>query len=410
MAQNDLSFHQAATLLNSIQSQVTGRAAITASDTSTFVQCATTTLKTGYDPVFNAVNQLLSRTIYSIRPYTAKFSGIRVSESVYGNHVRKLAVVDNSAVSDDRYAWPSTVDSSHSDNMNGNGQSVDQQVIRKNSILQTNLYGANVYSDYYTIFRDQLECAFSSPEELGRFWTMITQNHLDLLEQWREDSARVALINFIGGIIDEKDSARVVHLLSEYKTLCGDDTLTAQTIYKPENFKSFMQFAYARIGAVSQMMTERSVQYQTVLKNTPVSRHTPLSDQRCYVLTQSMKYAEAMALANTFKDSFVSQAKGSIDMEYVNFWQSIETPDKISAKPSYINAANGAVKVATANVEQAGIFAVLFDKDALGYAPTQSWSQPAPFNARGGYTTFWVHETEKVWNDHTEKGVVFLLD
>lgn len=410
MAQNDLSFNQVATLLNSIQSQVTGRATITATDTSTFVQCATTTLKTGYDPVFNAVNQLLSRTIYSIRPYNAKFSGIRASESAYGNHVRKLAVVDNPAVNDDRYAWPSAYDSSHTSNADGNGQSVDQQVIRKNSILQTNLYGANVYSDYYTIFRDQLECAFSSPEELGRFWTMITQNHLDLLEQWREDSARVALINFIGGILDENNNARVVHLLSEYKTLCGDDTLTAQTIYKPENFKSFMQFAYARMGTVSQMMTERSVQYQTVLSDKPVSRHTPLADQRCYVLTQSMKYAEAMALANTFKDSFVSQAKGSIDMEYVNFWQSIETPDSINAKPSYINAANGAVKIAAADVERAGIFAVLFDKDALGYAPTQAWSQPAPFNARGGYTTFWVHETEKVWNDHTEKGVVFLLD
>lgn len=409
MAQNDLSFNQVATLLNNIQSQVTGRAAITASDTNTFVQCATTTLKTGYDPVFNSVNQLLSRTIYSIRPYTAKFSGIRVSESAYGNHVRKLAVVDSQAVDDNRYAWPCAYDSSNTNNMNGNGHGVDQQVIRKNSILQTNLYGSNVYSDYYTIFRDQLECAFSSPEELGRFWTMITQNHLDLLEQWREDSARVALINFIGGIIDEKNSDRVVHLLSEYKALCGDATLTAQTIYKPENFKSFMQFAYARMGTVSQMMTERSVQYQTVLSK-PVSRHTPLADQRCYVLTQSMKYAEAMALANTFKDSFVSQAKGSIDMEYVNFWQSIKTPDSISVTPSYIDANNGAVKIAANKVEQKGIFAVLFDKDALGYAPTQAWSQPAPFNARGGYTTFWVHETEKVWNDHTEKGVVFLLD
>lgn len=408
MAANDLSFNQVATLLNSIQSQVTGQAAITATNTNEFVQCATTTLKTGYDPVFNAINQILSRTIYSVRPYTAKFGGLRASDSAYGNHVRKLSVADNVAVNDDRYTWPSAYDANSSP-ADGTGKSVDQQVIRKNKVLQTNFYGSNVYSDYYTIFRDQLECAFSSPDEFGRFWSMITQNHSDLLEQWREDSARVALINFVGGILDEGNASRVVHLLSEYKALCGDDTLTAQTIYKPENFKAFMQFAYARMGAVSQMMTDRSQMYQTVVNNTPIMRHTPLADQRCYVLTQSMKYAEAMALANTFKDSFVTQAKGNIDMEYVNYWQSIEKPDSISAKPSYIGT-NGAVKIASAKVERAGIFAVLFDREALGYAPTQSWSQPAPFNARGGYTTFWVHETERVWNDHTEKGVVFLLD
>lgn len=408
MARNDLTFNQVATLLNSIQSQVTGAASITATNTNEFVQCATTTLKTGYDPVFNAINQLLSRTIYNIRPYTAKFGGIRATESAYGNHVRKLTVADNPAVDDDRHKWPSAYQSDGVPPL-GDGKSIDQQVIRKNKVLQTNFYGSNVYSDYYTIFRDQLECAFSSPDELGRFWSMITQNHSDLLEQWREDSARVALINFIGGILDEGNNARVVHLLSEYKTLCGDDTLTAQTIYKPENFKAFMQFAYARMGAVSQMMTERSQQYQTVVNALTINRHTPLSEQRCYVLTQSMKYAEAMALANTFRDSFVTQAKGSVDMEYVNFWQSIETPDSINARPSYIGT-TGDVKIAAKDVEQAGIFAVLFDREALGYAPTQSWSQPAPFNARGGYTTFWVHETERVWNDHTEKGVVFLLD
>lgn len=407
MAVNDLTFTQSAAIINAIQSQVLGSAAIAVLNTQDFVTCATTVLKQGYDPVFNAINQLLSRTIYSIRPYTAKFGGIRATESAYGNHVRKLAVVDSPAVNDDRYAWPAMYQSDGVPPY-GDGKSTDQQVIRKNKVLQTNFYGSNVYSDYYTIFRDQLECAFSSPDELGRFWSMITQNHIDLLEQWREDTARSVLINFIGGILDEGNKARVVHLLSEYKTLCGDDTLTAQTIYKPENFKAFMQFAYARMGAVSQMMTERSLQYQTVISDKPVSRHTPLADQRCYVLTQSMKYAEAMALANTFRDSFVTQAKGSVDMEYVNFWQSIETPDSISAKASYIDSA-GDIKRSDP-IEQAGIFAVLFDKEALGYAPTQNWSQPAPFNARGGYTTFWVHETERVWNDHTEKGVVFLLD
>jgi len=407
MARNDLTFNQVATLLNSVQQQATGQAAITATNTSEFVQAADATLKTGYDPVLNAINQVLSRTIFSVRPYTRKFRGMEWTESAFGNHIRKLSVADNVAVDDDRYAWPAAYDSTNT-NPYGDGESVDQQVIRKNKVLQTNFYGSNVYSDYYTIFRDQLECAFQGPDQMAQFWAMITQNHSDMLEQWREDSARVALINFIAAILDEQQTSRVVHLLSEYNSLTGG-AYTAQSIYLPDNFRTFMQFAYSRMGAISQMFTERSQMYQTVVNELPVSRHTPLDDQRLYVLTQTQKYAEAMALANTFRDSFVTNARGSIDMEYVNFWQSIETPDSISAKPAYINTTGG-VTVAANNVEQAGIFAVLFDREAAGYAPTQSWSQPATFNARGGYTTIWVHETEKVINDHTEKGVVFLLD
>jgi hypothetical protein len=61
-------------------------------------------------------------------------------------------------------------------------------------------------------------------------------------------------------------------------------------------------------------------------------------------------------------------------------------------------------------INQANVFALLCDEEALGYATTQAWAAPAPFNAAGGYTTTWLHETQRCWNDHTEKGVVFLLD
>ena len=51
-----MTFNQAATLLNAIQTQATGQAALTATDVSSFVSAAQTTLKTGYDPVINAIN------------------------------------------------------------------------------------------------------------------------------------------------------------------------------------------------------------------------------------------------------------------------------------------------------------------------------------------------------------------
>lgn len=405
---NDLSFNQVATILNAIQEQTTGQKAITATNTKDFVACAQTALKTGYDPLFNAISQVLGKTIFSVRPYNRKFKGLENSELGYLNHTRKLAVSDLSAVDSDPYKWPVTYDSTQADNPTGDGQSVDQYKIRKNKVLQTNIYGQNVYSDYYTIFKDQLDVAFSSPDEMARFWSMLVQNHSDMLEQWREDTARACLVNFIGGIVDEGDSDRVVHLLTEYNALNGGK-LTAQSVYAPANFANFMSFVAARIGTISEMMTERSVKYQTTVNGLIVPRHTPKADQRLFVNTAQMKYREAMAMPNIFHDNKVDSAQGIGVTEYVNYWQAIDSPDSIAVQASRIGA-DGTVKVTESATTKAGIFAVLLDREAAGYAPCGGWSSPTPFNARGGYTNFFIHEREKVWNDHTEKGVVFLLD
>ena len=111
-----------------------------------------------------------------------------------------------------------------------------------------------------------------------------------------------------------------------------------------------------------------------------------------------------MAVADVYHEELLRMGA----YESVNFWQSIQTPDTVQVTPSRIGA-NGAVVTGSA-VNQANVFGVLFDEEAAGYATTQQWSSPAPFNARGGYTTIWLHETQRLWNDHSEKGVVFLLD
>ena len=74
---NDMTLTKMATVLNTLQNQVTGKTNIAATDISSFIAQAQTTLKTGYDPVIGAISQVLSNTIFSTRPYTAKFKGLR---------------------------------------------------------------------------------------------------------------------------------------------------------------------------------------------------------------------------------------------------------------------------------------------------------------------------------------------
>ena len=65
---NDMTVFQAGTILQSLVKQATGQAVIAASTPGEFVSVAQTALKTGYDPILNAMSQMWGRTIFSIRP------------------------------------------------------------------------------------------------------------------------------------------------------------------------------------------------------------------------------------------------------------------------------------------------------------------------------------------------------
>lgn len=399
---NDMTVFQAGTILQSLVKQATGEAVISASTPGEFVSVAQTALKTGYDPILNAMSQMWGRTIFSIRPYSRKFSGLEMSMERWGNAVRKLSIADKPIEDDARFTWPVGYDANQVPPL-GDGKSVDMYALNKPDILQVNFYGQSVYENSYTIFKDQMDVAFTGPEEFMRFNSLVTGNRSDKLEQYRETIARGILANYIGSLLAEKQNARVVHLLTEYNDQTGL-ALTAQSIYQPDNFTSFMQWVYARIANISRMMTERSEMYQTVINEKHVMRHTPANKQKVYLYSKAMDQFDAMVKSNSFHDNYLKYT----DYEGVNFWQSIETPDSISVTPVYTSTTG--LATTGEKVEQAGIFGVIFDEEALGYAQVNNWAAVTPFNAKAGYWNTYDHVNFRAIMDMSEKGVLLLLD
>lgn len=400
---NDMTVFQAGTILQSLVKQATGQSVIAASTPGEFVSVAQTALKTGYDPILNAMSQMWGRTIYSIRPYSRKFSGLEMSMKRWGNAVRKLSIADKPIEDDARFTWPVGYDSAKAPNALGEGESVDMYALNKTDILQVNFYGQSVYENSYTIFKDNMDVAFTNAEEFMRFNSLVTGNRSDKLEQYRENIARGILANYIGSLLAENQTARVVHLLTEYNDQTGL-TLTAQSIYQPDNFTSFMQWVYARIANISSMMTERSEMYQTVINEKHVMRHTPANMQKVYLYSKAMDQFDAMVKANSFHDNYLKYT----DYEGVNFWQSIETPDSINITPVYTSTTG--IATTGEKVEKAGIFGVIFDEEALGYAQVNNWAAVTPFNAKGGYWNTYDHVNFRAIMDMSEKGVLLLLD
>lgn len=378
-----------ATVLNEIVAQATGKSPSAAIETASFVSVANTANGIATDALLGAITQVLSRTIFSIRPYSRKFKGLYMDSQRFGNHTRKLNIADSDWNKDLRYDLT-------------DGQAVDDQIVRKPNVLQTNFYGQNIFERQVTIFKDQLNIALSSEEEFQRFITMVMTNASDQIEQAHESTARMTLANFIGGKV-KGDTANVYKLVTIYNDVAGTALDTA-TVRKPENFVPFMKWAVGFIKTISDRMTERSQKFHINVTGKGISRHTPYSKQKLYLYSELLNDIDASVMTSIFNDEYLKFA----DHERVSYWQSIDSPDGINVKPAYLQP-SGTVKVETEELAQADIFGALFDEEAVGITTFGEWSAPSPFNARGGYSNIFWHFNDRYFNDFTENGVVFLL-
>jgi hypothetical protein len=232
-----------------------------------------------------------------------------------------------------------------------------------------------------------------------------------MLEQARENTKRMTLVNLIGAVLGQYAANQNVKLVTEYNAylgLTGQNVLTWAAIKgNADQYQRFMRFAYARIATVASMLTERSAKYHVSLPNKTIMRHTPYEFQRLYMLGQERYDMEAQVLADAFHDNYLKYA----DVETVNFWQSINTPDTINVTPSYLIASGTNVGTVAkgAAVNKAGIFAVLMDRDAAGVVQVNERARSA-YNPRGEYTNHWFSAAMKYYNSFTENCVVFTLD
>lgn len=389
MAVNNMTIEQASTLLAAIHDQVTGETTLAPTNVSDFVSVAQATLLAGYDTVLGAITQVISKTLIAVRPYDRKFKGLEVSNERWGGIVRKINFADRDPEQDDTYAL---VD----------GQAIDQFVVRTPDVLETRYVGSNVYQGHYTIFTKQLDVAFSGPEAFAAFMSGLMTHFSNEREQWLEDGSRMLLMNLITAKADAAQD--MVHLLTEYNTATGL-SLTSTTVMQPSNYPAFVKWMYGRIANISGLMTERSKLFQLAITGKDIYRHTPLADQKVFINSQFLNEMTARVLADTYHDNFLRYS----DVEAVNFWQAIDSPLDVSAKPVYIDA-NGDVKVASANVAVSDVIGVMFDRDCTGYNIYDNSLETSPYNAAGQYFNLFSHTRVQFQNDLTEKAVVLCLD
>ena len=390
MSVNTMATEDVYALLNSLHSQATGKTSITPTTPADFISMATSTLQAGTDSVYNALMQTIGRTIFSSRPYAAKFGGIQADANRWGGITRKVSIADRDAAAEMAY-HPT------------DGAAVDQWTIRKSNVLETRYYGTDVYQDWYTTFQDQLINAFQGPDQLGSFVALQAQEMSNKWEQYREELVRQNLSNFIAAKISLNNS--VYHLLTEYNQLT-QQSLTAADVYKDPDMASFFRWVRARINQIARQMTERSTKFQVNITGKEISRHTPLDRQKMYLSADALDIIDAMVNTVTFHDEPLAYA----DVEAVSYWQAIDKPTSINTTPVYLDATTGAVATAAAAVTETDVFGVIFDEDAIVYNLRDWIMTNTPLNARGLYWNTFLTVNIQLCQDLTEKGAVLLLD
>lgn len=390
MSVNTMATEDVYTLLNALHTQATGQTGIAPTNMEDFVSMANSTLQAGTDTVYSALMQAIGRTIFSSRPYRAKFSGIEADAGRWGGIRRKISIADKNITAEEAYH---PVD----------GQSVDHYTINKNDVIEMRYYGTDVYQDEFTTFRDQLINAFQGPEQLGSFVALQTQEMNNKWEQYREEMVRGNLINFIAA--KNSISNGVIHLLTEYNTLTGiTPALTAQTVWQPGNVEPFFRWVRSRINTLSRRMTERSQEYQQVLTGHKLMRHTPYANQKIYLQADCLDMIDAMVNTVTYHDEPLAYA----DVEGVSYWQAIEDPMKINATAVYLKP-DGTVDTTAAQTLDS-VFGMIFDEDAIAYNLKDWILTTTPLNAKGLYWNTFLTVNIQLMQDLTEKGIILLLD
>ena len=395
MSVNAMTFEQSAAFLTALYEEATGQqASIQITNTADFTTVGTTLIQGGYDPIIGALTQILDRTIFSIRPYSQKFSDINVDEVKWGAVTRKINFVDTDLDSQDNRLTLT------------DGASVDPWVVKKPKVVQTNFYGATQYQDSITIFRDQLDAALRDANEFGRFIAGVLQNIADKHAQIKEAEARGILANFITGKVSG-DTANCINVLQAYYDETGT-TLTPATMFDVTNYTEFSRWLAAYMQTLTEKMAERSLKYHMNITGQELMRHTEPRFMKKYISANVANNLEKAAMAGVFNPEKLDNILDGANK--VTYWQNIEDPYTVDATPTYLDTTNGNLVVAGSDVKVENIVGVLFDEEALGMTTRSTWTANSPFNPNGGYYNIFWHFTQTTWNDFTENGVILYAD
>lgn len=391
--------NQIATILNSINQEMFGEIAVVDENLTNIVDVgkAVDSQLTAFDKYIGALIDRIGRVMYVDRTYNSTAPSIMKDSWEYGSILMKVRATLPDAK--DNLTWPVAPNTNLGD-LDGN--SIDPFVISTPD-AKAKLYNKRTTFEVPITFADyQLREAFTSPEEMSRFFAMI-ENRIRMKITLCTDALIMRTINNL--ILQKVNSGRnVVNLLTEYNTAFST-ALTPTTAMKDPDF---LKFAAKTIMMYKEYLKSAS----TLYNEGGYVTFTPADKLKAIFLSEFAKDMEVYLYGDTYHNEFV-KLEG---YEEVPYWQGSGTAGDFASRSTIRGIAETLNSDGTAgtgtNAEattQAGVVAVLFDDEAA-LVCNEHFRVTSIYNPRGEYTNYFYKWDSAQVNDVEENCVVFVID
>lgn len=404
-----LNYTQISGILNTMYEEYTGRKT---EQTLSFGQMQNT-FKMGFeredDNLYQIIPTVLAKTIFSIRPYSRKLSGMVWDTQRYGNYIRKFTpIVNDSNIDNDE--WTVNAELAKPEEIQ-DWKAGTKPV--KYDVLLTIASGGQTFARKYTIWKNQLNAAFDSEDGVASYFSMLMTEFSNIYEIDLENVARAQLANLAIILADAGSetptsgnmckTAQVFHALRKYNDETGLN-MTAQTIMNPADFRPFMIWLSAEMKTLKENIATRGTRFHGDFTEKVVNRHTDAKDLRFYLVSKFGNYFEANG------SEFFHPEKAELgDYEKVTFWTDPEHPMTIRGSAEGVNK-DGTTKFTLKDQTVENVLGIMMDIDTLGIVPVDQSSAMEPLNARYLFRNGWNHYTFKTPVDFTENAILILLD
>lgn len=408
----------ACAIVQAMVEEMTGQTgSVTTVNSSNFVSVGETILRSGTENTVNTLSLILGRSFMAVREYKAKLLIMNALNSgLYANRIRKISYYSRKA--QESGAFNTNLNVNHAmgyDNGANGGASLPTMWEQNAPVpLELNFGGRSVWDDSTTMYEDQLQAAFKSPEEFAAFVNGIMVEKGNDIESQKEAFNRMTLLNYIAGIYDlNAVNGAAIDMTAAYNTdrALSPAVTTAQILGTPAIFEDFVKFFVETVKKLSDRLTHRSVLYHWSPAKTvggvsyELLRHTPKDKQKLIMYKPFWIKAEATVMPALFNPQYLKIE----NFEGVDYWQNINNPMAIDVTPAIPDVSDPTQQIAGANVALDNVLGVLYDEDALMVDYQLDSANSTPIEARKRYRNIWWHFAKNAINDFTENGILLYM-
>ena len=370
-------------LLNTVTSEVLGTENIVKEDLTNLVDVGNEIIDA--DKVDNFVNKLvhhIGKVQFNNKTYAGKAKNVLMDSWEFGAILQKIDAELPEAVEND--TWNLV-----------NGDSYDPNIFYQPKV-SSQFFDSKVTFEIPVSFAEkQVQGSFSNAEQMNGFLSMLI-NRVDTSFTIKLDELIMRTINnYIGAVVNAKDTNNSVNLLALYNTQRGK-TLTVDKCLADSDFLRFANFTInTYIGRINRISSLFNLGKR--------ERFTNVEDTNLILLDDFVNSSDVYLQADVRHNEFT----GLKEVDTVPYWQGSGKSYAFS-DISKIDVKINKGEAKGADVSQSGILGVLFDKEALGVTNldrrvTTNYNPKAEF-----YTNFYKADSG-YFNDFNQNFIVFYV-